>query len=236
MVADPVPWDHGGVEDGTSLPDLTGHPPAGSALDLRSGGLAVDRNRARGLDLTPEERIVRRRNRRLLLGVVIPSIVILFLALLSTAVFWNNEPSGPRIAAPPGYKAVSDGYFAYVVPKPWATNPAFTDDAGDLDTSGPSGWAGEHRAYRLKPLTLGGTPPSSLEAFGMPRPEPFQLTGGHPVAVKGAAAAFRYTATRPGGWRAEVIDAYDARTAVEVWLMVQAPPDVTERVLSSMQA
>ncbi|HET6965052.1 MAG TPA: hypothetical protein VFH58_09805 [Acidimicrobiales bacterium] len=236
MVNSPAAWDHGQVEDGTSLPDRPGYEPVGSALDLRPGGVAVDRHRERGLQLTPEERVARGRNRRLLLLVAVPSILILALALIATAFYWGNEPSGPKIAAPAGYKAVSDGYFAYAVPDSWSTNPAFTDDAGDLDTSGPSGWAGEHRAYRATPLTLGGTPPSSLQAFGLRRPQPFQLTEGRAVPVNGAAAAFRYTATRPGGFQAAVIDAFDARTGVEIWLMVQAPPDVTERVLSSLRA
>lgn len=236
MVQGPRACDHGPVDDGPLLPARSGSEPAGSSLDLRPGDVAIDRQRWRGLDLTPEELVARRHNRRLLLGVAVPSVVILLLALIATAVYWGNEPSGPRIAAPAGYKAVSDGYVAYAVPKGWNTNPAFTDDAGDLDTSGPSGWAGEHRAYRFTPLTLGETPPSSLAAFGMPRPTPFQLTDGHPVPVKGAAGAFRYTATRPGGFQAVVIDVLTARTGVEVWLMIQAPPDITAQVVSSLQA
>lgn len=223
------------VHEGAALPE---RPDAGggSDLDRRPEGWPVDRHRARGLDLTPEELVARRSNRRLMLGIVVPSVIILVLALVATASFWNNEPKGPTITAPAGYHAVTDGYFGYAVPASWSTNPAYTDSAGDIDTSGPNGWAGEHRAYRLSPPVLGEAPPSSLQAFGMPRATPFQLVGGHAVHVQGAAAAFAYTATRPGGFRATVVDAWNSRTAVEVWLMVQAPPGVTATVLSTLRS
>ena len=224
------------MEHGTALPDLPSDGGPGQGLDRRPGGIAVDRNRERGLDLTPEELVARRQNRRWMLFLAVPSIIVLLLALIATGVYWSNEPSGPKVTAPPGYKAVRDGYFGYVVPGSWSTNPAFTDDAGDLDTSGPNGWAGEHRAYRPNAPVLGETPPSSLLAFGMPRPEPMQLTGGHPLTVKGADGAFIYEATRPGGFRATVVDAWSAHTGVELWLMVQAPAAVTQQVISSLQA
>lgn len=210
---------------------------AGYAVD-RPGGLAVDRHRERGLDLTPEELVARRKNRRLLLGLVVPSIVVLGLALIATAFFWNNEPGGPKISAPAGYKSVSDGYVAYAVPQSWANNPAFSDDAGDTDTSGPSGFAGENRAYRSTPPVPapGENPPASLQAFGMPRAESFDLTDGHPVTVPGATTSFAYTATRPGGFHATVIDTWSSRTGVEVWLMVQAPAQVTDQIVSSLRS
>lgn len=222
--------------EGTALPDRSHRDGPGHGIDRRPGGTAVDRHRERGLDLTPEELVARRKNRRLLLGLVLPSIVVLGLALVATAVYWGNEPSGPRISAPAGYRTVSDGYFAYVVPTSWATNPAFTDEAGDIDTSGPSGWAGEHRAYRFTAPVLGEKPPASLQAFGMRRPSAFDLTGGHRVAIPGAAASFAYTATRPGGFHATVIDSWNSRTGVEVWLMVQAPTQVSDQIVSSFRS
>jgi len=222
--------------EGAALPDRPQPDGPHYGVDRRRGAEAVDRHRERGLDLTPEELVARRRNRRLLLGVVLPSIVILALALVATTIFWGNEPSGPSISAPAGYKAVSDGYFAYAVPKAWATNPSFTDDAGDIDTSGSSGWAGEHRAYRFTAPVLGETAPAALQAFGMSRAAAFDLAGGHPVNVPGAAVSFGYTATRPGGFRATVIDSWNSRTGVELWLMVAAPGPVTEQIVSSLRS
>jgi hypothetical protein len=198
--------------------------------------VAVDRHRARGLDLTPEERVNRRSNRRWMLGLAGSSIVILVAALVASGFAANNEPSGPRITAPAGYQTVNDSYFAYVVPNTWATNPAFSDLAGDVDTSGPTGWAGENIGFRRATPVMGETPPVPLQAFGVLRPGPFQLAGGHAIAVRGAAAAFLYTATRPGGFHATVIDAYDARNGVELWLMVDASPAVTDQVVSSLQS
>lgn len=209
-----------------SLPGLERHQPEG----------AIDRHRERGLDFTPEERVARRRNRRLMLGVVVPSILILVLALIASQVADDNQPRGPQITAPAGYQAIRDSYFAYVVPKSWANDPANTDSTGDVDTSGPSGWAGEHIAYKLSPPALGETPPVSLQAFGIPRPEPFVLTGGHAITVPGAAAAFEYTATRAGSYAVTAIDAWDARADVELWLMVDAPDAVSGRVVSSLRA
>lgn len=223
-----------GVHDGAALPERP--TPTGSAGELeRRPEWPVDRHRGRGLDLTPEELVARRHNRRLLVGIVVPSVVVLGLALLATATFWNNEPSGPHLVPPAGYKAVSDGYVAYAVPVGWTTNPAFTDDAGDLDTSGPDGWVGEHRAYRLAAPVPGETPPTSLQAFGMARAEPLTLADGRPAQVKGATVAYTYTATHPGGFRATVVDVWSSRSGVEVWLMVRAPDTVTRTILSSLE-
>ena len=197
---------------------------------------AVDRHRERGLDLTPEERVARRSNRRWLLAIAIPSVAVLALALIANGMAQHNQPRGPDIALPTGYQAVRDGYFTYAVPKSWPNNAALSDNAGDIDNSGPSGWAGQHVAFRATPPTLGGTPPVGLQAFGLMQPRPFTLVGGHPVSVKGASVAFAYTATRPGGFRAAVVDAYDARAAVEIWLMVSAPPGVEQQILASLQA
>ena len=171
-----------------------------------------------------------------MLGLGVFSVAILSAALIASTVANNNEPKGPRLTSPPGYHVVNDSYFAYIVPSGWTGNPAFTDQSGDVDTSGPSGWAAEHIGFLRTNPVLGETPPPSLQSFGMPRPEPFQLTAGRAVSIPGAGPAYQYTATRPGGWTATVVDAYDARAAVELWLMVQAPPDVTARVLSSLRS
>lgn len=197
---------------------------------------AVDRHRTRGLELTPAEVAARRSNRRWMLFLAVPSVVILVLALIATGVFVNNEPSGPKISVPAGYQAIDDGYFSYAVPQQWKNNPANTDQAGDMDTSGPSGFAGEHSSLERNPPVLGEKPPVQLEALGSAEPAPFALSAGRAVVIPGASTAFRYTASRPGGFHATVIDAYDYRAAVELWLMIQAPPNVTSTIVSSLRA
>lgn len=199
---------------------------------------AVDLHKDRGLDLTPVERVARRQNRRWMLTLTVGSIIILGAALIASGVASSNQPTGPKLTAPPGYKVVNDSYFAYVVPDSWANNPAFTDQAGDVDTSGPSGWAGENISYfKTATPTLGETnQPRALQAFGMPRPEPYTLSNGRALTVKGASGAYEYDVTRPGGFHAVAVDAWSDSTDVELWLMVYAPPDVTAQVLSSLVA
>jgi hypothetical protein len=199
-------------------------------------GVAVDRHKDRGLALTPAEVAARRSNRRWMLILVGVSAVILGLGLVSMDVASSNEPTGPHITAPAGFKVENDSYFAYLVPTSWSNNPAGTDETGDVETSGPSGWVGEHIAYFRTTPQMGERPPLSLEAFQEPRPEPFRLSGGEALAVKGASGAFEYQATRPGGFHAVVVDAWSDATGVELWLMVDAPPAVTSRLLGSLTA
>jgi hypothetical protein len=199
-------------------------------------GGAIDRNRSRGLNLTPEEIVARRSNRRWMVGLAISSIAILAAALAATAIANSNEPSGPKQAPPPGYHTINDGYFSYIVPTTWTDNGAFSDSAGDVEDSGPSGFAAQHIDLLKTAPTLGETPPKSLQALGVAHPAPLSLSQGHAVEVKGASTAFAYTATRPGGFEATVIDAYDFHAAVELWLVVAGPPDVTAAVLNSLEA
>jgi hypothetical protein len=220
----------------SELETWDGDQPAAGSLVRQPAGPGIDRHRSHGLELTPEERRARRINRRWLVGLAVPSILILLLALIASAVAEHNQPSGPNIPLPAGYQAIRDGYFTYAVPKAWPNSALYSDNAGDLVNTGPGGWAGQHVDFSRNSPTLGETPPTPLQAFGMPGPEPFQLTGGHATTVKGAAVAWAYLATRPGGFRATVIDAYDAAAAVEIWLMVVAPPGVAGQIVSSLAA
>jgi hypothetical protein len=208
--------------------------PALPAIRQPPGG-AIDRNRSRGLDFTPEELQARRSNRRWMVGLAVGGIAILAGALAATAIANGNQPSGPRQTAPPGYQTVYNDYFSFVVPKTWTNNGSFTDGAGDVENSGPTGFAAQHIDFLRTPPTLGQTPPAAFQSLGTAHPAPFTLSGGHPVQVKGASTAFAYTATRPGGFTGSVIDAYDYRAAVELWLLVSGPADVTATVLNSLE-
>jgi len=205
-------------------------PASSGAADLYPS------RRRGGLVLTPEQLVARKRNRRWMLMIAVPSVIVLVLALVASGVAESNSPSGPRVSAPRGYQAVNDGYFSYIVPSTWPTNPDFTDSAGDVDHSGPSGWAGEHIGFRATAPVIGEARPSSLADFGMQKPEPYSLSGGHPIHVTGAAAAFGYDMTRPGGFHATVADAWNSRYGVELWLVVNASPIVTRQVLSHLRA
>ena len=180
--------------------------------------------------------MARRRNRRWMLGIAVPSVAVLVAALIATGIAQHNEPTAPQAPVPAGYQAHNDGYFSYSVPKTWSDNPSFTDSTGDVETSGPSGWAGEHIGYRTGPPVIGEPQPTSLQAFGLSRPQPYTLSGGRPLAVPGATTAFIYDVTRPGGFTATAVDAWSAHTGVELWLMVHAPADVTAQVLATLRA
>lgn len=171
-----------------------------------------------------------------MVGLAVPSLIVLVLALVATAVASSNEPSGPAQSAPPGYQTQNDGHFSYFVPKSWSNNPEFTDAAGDVETSGPSGFVGENIAYRPDPPTLGEAQPASLRSFGVPSPQPYSLTGGHAIAVPGAPTSYQYTVTRPGGFHAVAVDSWDPTDGVELWLLTEGPPAVTTQLISSLRA
>jgi hypothetical protein len=198
----------------------------------------VDLHKDRGLDLTPAELLARRANRRWMLILAGAAIVIFVCVMIADAFYSANEPNGPKISAPPGYKVVDDGYFAYVVPKTWSNNPDGTDSAGDVETSGPSGWVGENIHYYLSavPTLYETSQPASLQAFGQPVPGAYTLSDGHSIDVKGASGAFEYDVARPDGFRAVAVDTWFARTDVELWLMVDAPQVVTDQLLASLTA
>lgn len=168
--------------------------------------------------------------------VLAPSLVIGALALIVAVVASSKGPSVHPVQVPPGYQAISDGYFAYAVPSTWSQSSAYTDDVGDLDNQGSSGWAAEHVGAKASPPVAGETPPSSFATFGEERAVPYHLGAASPTQVKGASVAYRYTLTRPGGFEATAVDAWQSRTGAEIWLLVYADPATTSTVLASLQA
>ncbi len=204
-------------------------------LDHLSGERSdVDLHKDRGLDLTPTERARRRSNRRWMLAVACGSILILGAALGVSAIEASKAPNGPQITVPTGYKAVRDGYFTYAVPSSWSTNPAFTDQAGDVETSGSSGWAGQHISYLLHAPSASAAVPVAVDSFGQSSPASLTLTGGRLIDVKGASVAFEYQANRPNGFHAVLVHAWASRTDVELWLLVHAPQGQTKEILASL--
>ena len=130
--------------------------------------------------LSPVDAATARRNRRWMVLVLAPALVIGAIALVTTLAASSQGPSVHPILVPAGYHAVSDGYFAYAVPSSWSQSGAYTDDVGDLDTSGQSGWAAEHLEARATPSGAAAKPPpTSFAAFGEPQPAPYHLGRGH---------------------------------------------------------
>jgi len=197
----------------------------------RQQALEVQRRGA----LSPVDAATARRNRRWMLLVLAPALVIGVAALVVTLAVSSSGSSVHPSNVPAGYQAVSDGYFGYAVPSSWSQSSAYTDDVGDLDTAGQSGWVAEHLGARQTPPVAGEAPPKSLAAFGEPQPAPYHLGPATPTRVNGAAVAFRYTMTRPGGFEATAIDAWQSSSGAEIWLLVRADPATTAAVLSSLR-
>jgi hypothetical protein len=170
-----------------------------------------------------------------MLLVLAPAVMVGAIALFATVAASRSGPSVHPRAVPAGYQSISDGYFAYAVPSGWSQSSAFTDDVGDLDTAGPSGWAGEHVGARPNPPTPGEAPPASLATFGETQSVPYQLGPATSTQIKGTSVAYRYAMSRPGGFQATAIDAWQANSGAEIWLVVRADPATTATILASLQ-
>jgi hypothetical protein len=167
--------------------------------------------------------------------IIIPALVLGVLALIASLALGSGKSSVSPLTVPPGYRAVSDSYFGYAVPSSWLQNNAYTDDVGDLDSQGPSGWAAEHLGPLSSAPAPGEAPPASFAVFGQARPTPFQISGPTRITVKGAAVAYRYTVTRPQGFQAVAINAWRVDSGAELWLLVHADPATTATVIGSLR-
>jgi hypothetical protein len=184
--------------------------------------------------LTPAQLRTRRRNRFWLVGITVAT-----LTMLAVGFYIGNRTAGPApptpSLVPAGYKSVADNYFAYAVPSRWATSSLYSDFAGDLYNGDSSGWAAESVSARITAPVLGEPRPKSFEAFGEDPPRPYQISRGHPIAVTGATVAFEYTITRPGGFTATAVDAWQASSGAELWLLIDASSATTAEILSTLR-
>ncbi|MGH9055222.1 MAG: hypothetical protein ACRDYY_05065 [Acidimicrobiales bacterium] len=203
-------------------------------LPSASGGTdgAVERRWDAGL--TPLELAARRRNRRWLGVIALLAVILGGAGLLAAVVASQQSPNGEPANVPAGYRTVSDGIFAYAVPTAWQQNIAYTDDVGDLDTSGTTGWVAEHVGGQTTAPGPHERPPQVFNYFGEPRSTPFTLGPAMTIRVPGAAVAYRYDLTRPGGFSATAVHAWQSSTGAELWLLVHASPATTRTILASL--
>lgn len=176
----------------------------------------------------------KRSNHKWMIVVCATPLVIVGVAA-AVSVFGPAAPTVP-VSTPPGYQAISDAYFGYVIPKEWKENDSATTDTGDYYYEGPGGWAGEVLGQRSDPPVLGEAPPSELGVFGAAQAMPFTLTGGRSVTVPGTTVAWSYRMVRNGSVVASVVDAWVAGSSSEVWLAVHADAATTTSVLTSLRA
>ena len=200
-------------------------PPGSAAVEPR-----------RGAELTPAERQVRRRNRKLMAWVAVPAVLLGAAALAASLIVSGGPPAPKPLKVPAGYQAVNDGVFAYSIPLSWSKNLAYSDDNGDLAYSGTDGWVGEYLGARDSAPGEGEKPPASFADFGETRPTPYTIGSAQKIGVAGATVAYRYEVTRPGGFTAVAIDAWQSSSGAEVWMLIHAPDAVTNTILSTLRA
>jgi hypothetical protein len=158
------------------------------------------------------------------------------LAVISIVWATTGGPPDPQVKmdVPHGYQAITDPYFGYVVPASWTENGVYSDSTADLYYNGPGGWAGENEAVVKSAPKPGQPAPAPIATFGLGAPTPYQLTDAHPVRVPGATFAYEYHITRNGKVDATTIDAWDASSQTQLWLVVDASPALTAMILGSL--
>lgn len=167
--------------------------------------------------------------------VAVPGLLLGAAALAASLAAGGGPPAPRPLSVPPGYQAVNDGVFAYSVPRTWSKNIAYSDDTGDLAYSGVDGWAGEYLGAKASAPSAGERPPASFAVFGQTRATPYTMGPAVPVTVAGATVAYRYEVTRPGGFNAVALDAWQASSGAQIWLLVHATPAVTSTIISTLR-
>jgi hypothetical protein len=147
----------------------------------------------------------------------------------------NPEPVVNPVRTPAGYTGVTDAYFGFAIPSGWKENSAFSDSNGDFYYNGPGGWVGESEIIAKTSPTPTTPVPESLKSFDTATPTGFTLVGGHRIHVAGTTFAWAVTLTRPGGFRAEALDVWEAHSQTELWIMVNSSTATDQTVLASLQ-
>jgi hypothetical protein len=182
----------------------------------------------------PDDRRQARRNHRWMLLMAMTPVVFGILYALGVFTHGDPEPVVDPVRVPAGYTAVTDAYFGFSLPTAWKQNSAFSDSDGDFYYNGPGGWAGENESIAKVSPTPSTPVPESLKSFDTAVPTGFTLVGGHRITVPGTTFAWAVTLTRPGGFRAEAVDVWEAHSQTELWLMVNSSPATDATVVSSL--
>jgi hypothetical protein len=156
----------------------------------------------------------------------------------SSVLIANHGPREPLVSTtvPPGYRALSDAYFAYVVPTQWKQDQFYTDANGDSFFSGAGGWVGESLRIQKTDPGPNATRPSTVGLFGEPTTVPYRLGPAEALSVPGANAAWRYRLTRADGSTATVVHVWAGDVQTELWLVIQGDPTLVGTVVDSIRA
>jgi hypothetical protein len=185
-----------------------------------------------GVPVTRER--VRKTRRWMLLLLLTP----LCLFGLSVLAFGTNGPDEPVVhprSTPRGWQAITDSYFGYAVPASYTQNTTWTDQDGDFFYGREGAFVAETESILNRAPTATAHPPPSFRSAGEPTLVAYTVGPAHRVTVAGTRIAFEEQVTRPGGWKATAIDAWQWDTTTQVWLLIHAPASVTGQVMASFQ-
>lgn len=168
----------------------------------------------------------------LVLPVVVGVLSILILKAQGSTSIASVRPT----TVPAGYRSVSDGFVGYAIPSAWTRSSAWDGNNGDYFYQGRSGWLGESVGVRASLPVPGRGPPSQLEMFGQVAPRPYTLGPAHRVTIAGTDRAWTYRLSRPGGFSATAIEAWQRGDQTETWMLVRADPATTSTILATLRA
>jgi hypothetical protein len=182
--------------------------------------------------------VTRRRVRKVRIWMTLLLLTPVCLALISLLAFGTSGPPEPVIhprSTPHGYQAITDADFGYAIPSGYQQNTTWTDQNADFLYGSSGAFVAETLASPDHPPTASSPPPLSFSSFGEPRLVPFTAHGMHAVTVPGTRQAWEEQITRPGGWIATAVDAWEADTSTQIWLLVHAPAGIARTVVASLQ-
>ncbi len=214
--------------------------PDGGVPRPRTGQGSLDRSRRvpgrRGPAAGPPPSRQRvRRTRTWMLLLLLTPVVLAGISLLTFTTGGPSEPTVQPVVVPAGYSAITDADFGYSVPKTYTQNLAWTDQNGDFFYGEPHAFVAETLLVSKVPPGPRTRPPASFESFGQPDPVPYSVGDGRTVRVPGTAYGYEEYVTRPGGYRALALEAWERSSSTELWLLVRAPATVTRTVIASLR-
>lgn len=176
-----------------------------------------------------------RRTRLWMVLLLLTPVVLAAISLLAFDTGGPPEPSVKPLVTPAGWYGVTDADFGYSVPDAYQQNTTWTDQNGDFFYGTAPAFVAETLLVTKTAPTAASRPPASFESFGQNEVAPYALHGGHAITVPGTQFGYEELLTRPGGYRAVVVDTWEAATSTQMWLLLRTPASVAATVIASLQ-
>lgn len=145
------------------------------------------------------------------------------------------EPSVKPVSVPSGYKAISDLYYGYSIPRGYTQQVQWTDQNGDWFYGTRGSFVAESLSAKTTRPSGHETPPPAFKSAALDVPSPLTLGAPQVIKVHGADIGYLYRASRPGGWKATVVQVWSATSGPRMWLMIHGSPTMTQAVVASIR-